>query len=217
MRTQDLIERLAGDAAPLRPLPPPALRAALWLAVAVPAVAATVALISPRPDLADKLRDGRYLVEQGAAVTTALLAAFATFSAGVPGLPRWPLALPLVPLAVWLGSLGEGCIASWVRAGPEGLSFRPDWMCVPAIAMIGAIPAIAMAAMMRRGAPLLPKTTASLGALAAAALANAGLRLFHPQDASLMVLVWQFGTVAALCILFGSFGRRLLRWRHVIP
>jgi hypothetical protein len=47
-----------------------------------------------------------------------------------------------------------------------------------------------------RGAPLSPRITPALGALAAAALGNFGLRVFHPADASLMVLIWHFGGVA---------------------
>ncbi|GAC1318226.1 MAG: hypothetical protein NVSMB28_06840 [Collimonas sp.] len=31
--------------------------------------------------------------------------------------------------------------------------------------------------------------------MAAAGLANAALRLFHGEDAALMVIVWQFGSV----------------------
>lgn len=49
-----------------------------------------------------------------------------------------------------------------------------------------------------------------LGTLAAAALANFGLRLFHTADAALMVLVWQFGTVVLFTALAGLWGRRLL-------
>lgn len=214
MRTEDLIDRLSADAAPVRPLASPLRRLALWLCVAVPAVAMVVVVMSPRPDLGPKLAEGRYLVEQGAALATALLAAFAAFSAGVPGRSRRVLAWPLVPLGLWLASLGEGCVTAWLRLGADGLELRPDWECFPAIVMTGAVPGAAMVAMIRRGAPLMPRVTVALGALAAAALGNVGLRLFHLQDASLMILVWQFGTVAALSLLGGGFGGRLLRWRH---
>jgi hypothetical protein len=57
--------------------------------------------------------------------------------------------------------------------------------------------------------------TVMLGALAAAALGNVGLRLFHPQDASLMILVWQFGSVALLSIRAGWGGHRILDWRQL--
>jgi hypothetical protein len=41
------------------------------------------------------------------------------------------------------------------------------------------------------------------------------IRLFHPQDASLMVLVWQVGTVFVLTTVAGSTGRLLLDWRFL--
>jgi hypothetical protein len=53
----------------------------------------------------------------------------------------------------------------------------------------------------------MPHAAVALAGLAAAGLGNFGLRLFHAQDASLMVLVWQFGSVAVLTGLAGSAGR----------
>ena len=61
---------------------------------------------------------------------------------------------------------------------------------------------------------LLRGATVLGGGLAASALADFGLRLFHTTDASLMVIVWQVGTVALLTALSALLGRRLLRWRH---
>jgi hypothetical protein len=214
MRTdQNVIDLLAADTVPVRVLPSPLIRLVRWLGVSLPFVAMMVVIMSIRPDLAEKFGEGRYVLEQGAALVTAVLAGFAAFCVGVPGRSRWVLLLPLLSLAVWLGSLGDGCLAVWLHAGSDGLTVQPDWECLPAIAMTGAVPAIAMAIMLRRGAPLAPRTGVLLGALAAAALGNVGLRLYHPQDVSLMVLVWQFGSVVLLSALCGSFGSRLLRWR----
>ncbi len=74
-----------------------------------------------------------------------------------------------------------------------------------------------MAVMLRSGAPLFPHAAVALGALAAAALGNAGLRLFHPIDASLMVLIWQFGSVALLTAIAGCLGQHVHNWRNVSP
>lgn len=213
METDDLIRRLAADATPVRPLPAPWLRTTLWLALASPYVATVVLIMSPRADLADKLTDTRFIVEQAAALVTAFAAALAAFTATVPGRSRTIALLPLVPLALWLGSLGQGCVQVWLRYGAAGLTLRPDWTCFPAIALVGAVPVIVIVAMLQRGVPLSPRTTMALAALAAAALGNFGLRLFHPQDASIMVLVWQFGSVAMLTALAGSLGRSVLCWR----
>jgi hypothetical protein len=207
--TSELIGRLASDAGRVKILPPPERRVLLWLLLALPYVAAVALVMGLRADLGDKLSETRFLVEQVAAAATAIAAAFAAYTAVVPGRARWPLFLPLAPLAVWLGSLGQGCLA-----GEAGLVFFNDWICLPVIALVGALPAIVMALMLRRGAPLYPHLAVALGGLAAAALGNVGLRLFHPVDASLMVLVWQFGSVALLACLAGLFGPLVHNWRH---
>ncbi len=216
MKTEDLIHALAADTrSPLRRLSSPAIRVGFWLCVSVPWTAIVVAFMGLRPDLGIKVGEPRWLLEQGAALTTALTAALAAFCAGVPGRPRWELAVPLAPLALWIGLLGAGCFSDWRQAGSQGLTLLVDWACIPGIVTVGLLPGIAMAIMLRRGAPLAPALSVGLGGLAAAALADFGLRLFHAQDASLMLLVWQVGTVAALTALSAVAGRRLVAWRHL--
>jgi hypothetical protein len=216
MDTEKLIERLAEVVEPVRPLPRPWLRMAAWLLVAIPYVALVVFVISPRVDLISKASEWRYAIEQVAALATGITAATAAFATVIPGYDRKFLFLPALPLAVWLGSLGEGCVQDWIQFGPNGLSLQPDWFCFPAIVLVGAVPAIAMAVMLRRGAPLTPHITTALGGLAAAGLGNFGLRLFHSQDASLMVLVWQVGTVFVLTAMAAWAGQYLLNWHSIV-
>lgn len=214
--TEKLIARLTEVVEPVRPLPGPWISTAAWLLVAIPYVALVVLVVSPRADLISKASEWRYVVEQLAALATGITAAAAAFAAVIPGYDRRVLLLPVLPLAIWLGSLGDGCIHDWLAFGRDGLSLRPDWVCFPAIVLVGAVPAIAMAVMLRRGAPLAPHMTAALGGLAAAGLGDFGLRLFHPQDASLMVLIWQVGSVLVLTAMAASSGHYLLNWRSVI-
>ncbi len=216
MDTDELVEHLAESREPVRRLPPPWIRAAIWLALAVPYVAVVVLAMPPRADLAVKLGDPRFLVEQIAALLTGVTAAVAALATTIPGFDRRIVLLPVLPLTVWLLSLGQGCLQGWIELGPDGLSLRPDWICFPAIVLVGAAPAVAMAVMLRRGAPLTPHLSAALGGLAAAGLGEFGLRLFHPQDASLMVLVWQLGTVFVLTVVAAWAGRYLLNWRSLI-
>lgn len=213
--TDALIEALAREARPVRRLPSPSRRVARWLAVALPVVMLFGVLMGPRPDLAEMLSKAAFLVPLLAAFMTAVCAAHAAFASSVPGTPKGWLWLPAVPLAIWIASLGRQCWQAWLAFGPEGVVFRPDLVCLPIIAMVGAVPAIAIVAMIRRGAPLTPRRTAFLAALAAAALAYVGLRLVHPQDAAFMVLVWQFGSVAVFASVIGLFGRWLLPWRGI--
>ena len=215
IETDSLIERLARSAKPVRPLANPWRRASFWLMLALPYLVMVVLLMTPRSDLPEKLHDPRFLLEESATLVTAVLAAAAAFSATVPGRSRLVLLLPLPSLLVWLGSLGMGCVEAWLQFGAQGPKLQQDWACLPAIAITGGAPAIVIVAMLRRGAPLLPHITVGLGALAAAALGNFALRLFHPQDASLMVLVWQFGTVALYAAIATMLGGRLLSWKAI--
>jgi hypothetical protein len=216
MDTDRLIQTLAETAQPVRRLPRPSARTAMWLAIAAPYVALVIIVMSPRADLAAKLTEARFLIEQFGALATGVAAAVAAFATTIPGYNRKVLLLPLLPLVLWLGVLGQGCVSSLIQFGLNGLSLQPDWICLPAIVLVGAVPAIAMAVMLRRGAPLFPHVSTALGALASAGLGNFGLRFFHPQDASLMVLVWQFGTVFALTCLAGFAGHYLLSWSSII-
>jgi hypothetical protein len=191
----------------------PLLRTAGWLAIALAAVGLSVWFMGPRADLSVKLHDARYATEQIGALLTAFTTALAAFAIVVPGRSRYWIALPIFPLLLWLVSVGSGCIADWLRGN---VVFVSDWSCFPAIALVGAVPALAIILMLRRGAPLLPHLAVGLGALAAAALGDFGLRLFHVVDAGLMVLVWQIGSVAILTAVLTQFAPALLRWRHTI-
>ena len=216
MRTDELMQRLAEIPDPVSRLSPPPIRVAGWFALAIPYVGLVVLVMSPRSDLTVKFSDVGYLIEQSAALLTGLTASLAAFASTVPGFDRRVLFLPALPFAIWFATLALGCIRSWLEFGPEGLALQPDWYCFPAILLVGMVPAIAMAVMLRRGAPLTPHVSTALGGLAAAGLGNFGLRLFHPQDASIMVLVWQMGTVFVLTALAGWAGRFLLDWRSLV-
>lgn len=212
METNELIASLVADLKPVRRLFPPVWRLLGWLTVSMPAVAIVVALAGIRPDLMARLADPAFVAEQMTAAATALVAGWAALVACVPGTRRWQLWAPVAPLALWTLSLGHQCWAEWVHLGASGMEFRPDWMCVPSIALTGAIPALAIVIAIRRGARL---SAAPLlwGSLAAAALANVALRLFHAEDAALMVIVWQFGSVALFTMILTSCRRLLVPLR----
>lgn len=225
METDAFIDQLADSSEPVTRLSWPSFRAAAWFALSIPYVALVVVVMAPRGDLIAKLSDSAYVIEQLAALATGVTAALGAFATTIPGFNRRILLLPALPAAIWFGSVGLGCVESWIKLGPAGLSLQPDWYCLPAIVLVGMMPAIAMALMLRRGAPMTPHLTTALGGLAAAGLGNFGLRLFHPIDASIMVLVWQMGTVFMLAALAACVGRFLLNWhfltervrRRIIP
>jgi hypothetical protein len=212
MRSEDLIEALAADARPVRRLASPMLRLGVWLALSGGYAALIVLAMGLRPDIAARLADARFVAELGATFLTGILAAAAAFCATCPGRPMWERFAPLPALGIWLWSLGEGCWQSFVQGGVAGLGLQLDLVCFPSILLISIVPAALILVMIRRGAPVAPVAATALGALAAAALAATALRLFHEQDASIMVLVWQFGSVAILASVGALTGRHILPW-----
>jgi hypothetical protein len=159
--------------------------------------------------------DTRFMVEQLATLATALTAAIAAFRSAIPGFDRRFLILPLAPLALWLGSVGHGCVQDWIRLGAEGLTIRPDWDCLPMATIIGILPAVAIVAMLRRGLPAHPRLTLTMAALAIASVANFGLQFAHFRDASIMVLTWHLGAAAILAGVGSYLGGLVLGSRPV--
>ena len=197
MKTDELIEYLVRDAHSIRSLPAPWWRAVEWLAIALPAIAVAVALQAPRDDLAENLFDFHFLTGQAAAFASAVTAAAAAFVIVIPGRDRRAALLPLALAAVWLGILGQ---EAWLK-GLDASRLTDGWVCFPEMIIAGAIPALTMVVMLRRGVPLAPRVTMLFAIFASAALASVGLRLVHPQDADFVASVWQFGSVLMLSVL----------------
>lgn len=211
MKTDDLIGELSLGLAPVKPLTTPERRLMLWLALAIPYLAVIVAFDGLSQELAQRLAEPRFLLEQGAALATALLAGYAALSLSIPGRPAWLAWLPFLSLAVWLASLGQGCWQSWLAFGAGGLIPENDWGCIPSIMLGSLVPAGVLVFMLRRGLVFLPKQALLLAALASAGLAELGLRLHHPVDSSIVVLVWHGGIVLAIALLGRALGPRLLK------
>ena len=190
MRSDELIELLASDLTQVRPLPPPWLRTVRWLGIAAAGLIGIALFISPRPELAERLREPRFLIELSAIAVTAILAAMAAFASSIPGSHGSLSLLPLPGALVWLASLGDGCLQAWVADGGFGPHFAMDWGCIPMMLLAMAPPALTMLAMLRRGAQFTPARSAILGTFAATALGSFGLKLLHVHDTSILLLTW---------------------------
>jgi len=211
-----LITEIAAGSEPIPRLPPPWVRAAMWLALAMPVMVVVMAFHGLEVDLVTALGDNRFVIEQIATVATALGAAVAAFHSTIPGRDRRWYWLISIPLAVWLATVGAGCVSDWRAMGPAGLRLYLDTGCLLPMVLIGFVPVVTMVAMLRRGAPLSPRLTLILGALATAGLVNFALRIFHIGDVSVMVLVWHLGLVAALSAGAGILAPRILGWARLI-
>ena len=153
MDTDALIASLAREAGPVRRLRPAWMRAAHWLALALPPVLIVVMMDRTEGALSQFLGDRRTQIELAAILATALSAAICALNSTVPGSSRKWLLLPLLPLAVWLASLGQSCVTDWQRYGIASLLLRVDGPCFLPMVLMGVIPTVAILVMLRRAAP----------------------------------------------------------------
>lgn len=210
--TPDLIDLLVADAKPVRRLQPPAVRALYWLLFAALMLTLVAVGHGVRPDLILKLRQPAFAASVMAALMTGVLAAMASFIASVPGRSRRWLLLPAPALAVWISTIGYGCLTGWVSIGPDGISLGETARCFATLAITGIPMSLAMLIMLRYIGRLSSAPVAMMGSLAVAAMTAVALSLFHPLDATVLILFWNFGVAALFLTFSGLYGKRLLEW-----
>ena len=203
MNTNTLISALTTDLRPTRRLSSPGYRLLKWVLVALPCSLLLGALVETQNiQLAiTRISDPRMLVELAAILITALTAAYAALVSVQPGRPGLTWALPIIPFLAWLGLIGESCWSLWVKIGDQ-ISFAPNWVCLPSVTATGAVPALAIILMIRRGVLFNAPLTFALATLAASALGAVALRLFHQPDAVALVFLWQL--VATVMFIIGA-------------
>jgi hypothetical protein len=207
-RTPDLIDALVECATPVRRLRPPLVRGALWLALAAFILALLAIGHGVRADLAERLHQPVFVVSIAAALATGALAAVAAFMVSLPDRSQWWLALPAPALAVWVGTIGYGCLTDWVNLGPEGIRFGEELRCFSVLVLTSVPLTVALTVMLRYAAMLRAGAVATTGGLAVAAITASALPLFHNHDATAMILIWNVGTALLIIGITSLFGRR---------
>lgn len=197
---------------PVKRLAPPLVRAMLWLAFAGLVVALIAVGHGVRADLLVQLDEAKFAANTAAALSTGILATIAAFMISVPDRSgRW-LLLPLPALGVWIATIGYGCFADWVSAGPDGVRLGDELRCFALLVLTSVPLAAALTAMLRYAALLRGGAVAMMGGLAVAAITASALSLFHNHDATVLILVWNLGTTVLITGLGTLFGRGMFRW-----
>jgi hypothetical protein len=147
-----------------------------------------------------------------AALATGILASIASFQISLPDRPRWWLLLPVPALAVWISTLGYGCLTGWVNVGPNGVRMGEAVRCFATLLLTSVPLSIAMLVMLRYAALLRPTETSAMGGLAVAAMTSFALSLIHDLDASVMILMWNLGVAVLIAGLACLFGRAMFTW-----
>ena len=215
MKTDDLIERLSRDVTVAKPLPAPGIRTAAWMVWAVGYLVVVAVMMVAVMSSAAIVPTPLYLVQQGAALVTAVMAARAALASVIPGSNNRVWVIPAVGAGVWGLSLVWAGVLDLQASGTLGVTSQTDWPCVVSMMVGGLIVGSPLVWMLRRGAPLTPRLTAFLAALAALSVANIEACLTRPHAFAVTVLLWHGGTVAATAALCAVMGRRWLPWPDV--
>jgi hypothetical protein len=213
MKTDDLIDQLGRDVTVTRPLPAPGIRTALWTGWVITYLAVVAVMMFTVMSSTGVVPTPLYLVQQGAALITGIVAARAALASVIPGAnSRRVWVMPAIGVGVWGLSLLWAGVLDLRAFGTLGVSSQSDWPCVVSLTVGGLVIGTPLAWMLRRGAPMTPGLTAFLAALAALSIANVEACLMRPHAFALTVLLWHGCTAAAIAVLCAVTGSRWLRW-----
>lgn len=205
-----LIGRLGADLVPVRRLWSPSSRAAGWLLV----VAVIGALLLWH--YGDQLLVRRWAAAPDVAwagigaMLTAVTAALAAFSLGVPGRSvRWAW-LPLPAAALWVSASGLGCLQALTGSGAGVADLQQSMDCLMFIIGFSVPLSALMLLMLRRACPLRPVLSAVVIGLASAAASASLLEICHAHDSAATDLLTHAAAVAIVVGINAAMGGRLL-------
>lgn len=211
MKTDDLIDLLAKDAAPQWPFRT-LYFAALFCGVVLAGVLffTTVGL---RPNLAQAAETLRFPLKFALTLPLAMGAAGVALAMAQPaagnGIWGW--------LLIAAAALAAGAIGSELYVLPSdmwmtNLVGRNAAFCLRTIPMLALGPLVCLLLVLRRGAPTHPGRTGAFAGLAAGAIGATWYAAHCPDDSPLFVAVWYSLGILAMMLAGYAGGRRLLRW-----
>ena len=162
MKTDELIDRLGRDVTVAKPLPAPGMRTAVWMVWAVSYLVVVAVMMFAVMSSAGVTPTPLYLVQQGAALVTGIMAARAAFASVIPGANNRVWVMPAIGAAVWSLSLLWAGVLDLQASGTLGVTSQSDWPCVASMTVGGLVVGAPLVWMLRRGAPLTPGLTAFL-------------------------------------------------------
>lgn len=212
MRTSELIDAIAADAA----TPPARLGRGFAVALGVAVIAAAVVFeltLGVRSDIAAALGTVRFPFKFVLTSAFGVAAAMLALRLATPGASARP-GLAMLGLAAALLALG---VAADLMVLPAS-SWKPVMMgrnamvCLTYVPLISALPLALMLIALRRGAPSSPTLAGAVAGLLAGAVGATFYAAQCPDDSPLFIAVWYTLAVALMTLAGAAVGSRLLKW-----
>lgn len=209
-----LIDQLAADSRPVRPLRAPIIRALMILAVIALVAGLAITLAGDIEALRRRYagREGFLALEMTAMLATGVLATVGAFSLSIPGGSKKWIAAPIPFLSLWLLLSGLGCYDDFVRRGGPGWELGDSVHCLLFIVASSTALAPLLIWRLARARPIDPLPVALLGGLGIAAISAFMLQFFHPFAVTFVDLAMH---MVAILIVVGAIG--LINRRALAP
>jgi len=208
---ESLIQSLGEQLTPVRRLPPAWLRTLGWLLVVAVIAAGLLMHYGARPMMQRWSAAPDIAIAGMGAVITAISAAWAAFTLGVPGRSwRW-VWLPLPSLLLWVGASGLGCMRDWLGPTAHIAKFNEASDCLIFIISLSVPLSALLIWSLRRACPLRPVLAAIMIGLASAAASAALLEICHAFAVAATDLLTHAMAVAIVVLVNAVMGGRLLQ------
>jgi hypothetical protein len=210
MDVNSLIERLAEEAAPLRPCGHAYQQCVKWLAGFTVYVGALLFFFLPRPDLVTKFASPLFVLEIASLVA---MVAAGSLSAALLSFPdlmqkRRLAFAPLLPLAAFVVALATEYVTERPRAPEPG----HEMLCTLCITLFSLLPAIWLFHSLRKAATLHAGVAGYIATLCAFGIGSLTLRLSEQTDSIGHLLYFHYVPMLLMSFAGIALGRRLLKW-----
>jgi hypothetical protein len=206
----DLVARLAQDAAAVKPAPHPFLLSLKWMGAAAIYLAVSLALSGLRPDWFERLHNTWFAAE-----LVALLAIFivTSLSAALLAFPdlhqkRTLVFAPVLPFAAFLLVM----FFAWQADSPPAPLPVHSFECTIGIMLMALLPAVWTFYSMRSYASTHYHWAGSVALLSAFSVGALWLRLHEANDSISHVIVWHYLPMLVIGLIGMWLGKRLLKW-----
>jgi len=206
----DLINGLAEELEPTKPLAHPLARMAPLIVVCVLYVGAMISMLGPREDFMPKMMyEIDYLFEILLSLSIFISSAFALGWLSIPDMrgQTWVKAVPVTLSAVFVLWAGLRMFLEY----DQPLVFKIQNCSLDGLLMT-FLPVAALVYTSRQGATTQPGWTSFMTVLSFSGLGWAGLRFTCGANTFLQSFVIHFIPFIAMGIVFGLFARRIFRW-----
>jgi len=210
-QTDKLIERLSGDARPVRPQLPPFARSLAVLLPLLVAMAVAIRLSGAAPTVMAQMANPVFSVGLLGSLVTGMIAIVAAFYIAVPGRAgNWAWA-PVLPALAWFVTGVWECASYVSQSGIHDYNMFASMNCFMFIGLTGTAIAVLLFLVLRNSVVSNLFAITALCGLGAATLANTLLMFFHPPGTNPVDFLTHLAAVTCLVTYMATLGRSALR------